>query len=139
MTTSFGTKSFGQRDMGRKVYGRKLFGGGVEKDRKRDRAKVRQSTKANIDIARGKLLDAREKLKMKERESEANMKRREAENERNLNPLAFSTMPSREYAKLLRNPANLSFVPLKPKYSLVEPRDRIYGRRFELNENRCQR
>jgi phage-related minor tail protein len=129
MTTSFGTKSFG--DMGRKS-----FGIGVEKDRERDRAKVRREAKENTDIARGKLLDAREKLKQKERENEAKMKSRKAQEGKNLNPLAYSTMPSREYAKSLRNTANLSTLPKTPKYSLVEPRERIYGKRFELNETR---
>ncbi len=137
MTTSFGTKSFG--DMGRKSFGMKSFGMGVEKDRERDRARVRRGAKENTDIARGKLLDARERLKQKERENEAEMKRRKAQEGKNLNPLAFSSMPSREYAKSLRNPANLSTVPKKPKYSMVEPRERIYGKRFVLNETRWQR
>ncbi len=132
MTTSFGIKSFGDS-------GRKSFGMRVEKDRERDRARVRRGTKENTDIARGKLLDAREKLKQKERENEADMKRRKAQEGKNLNPLAYSTMPSREYAKSLRNPANLSTLPPKPKYSMVEPRERIYGKRFVLNEMRWQR
>jgi len=139
MTTSFGTKSFGQRDLGRGSLGRKSFGMGVEKDLERDRARVRRGAKENTDRARGKLLDARERLKQKERENEAEMKKRKAQEGKNLNPLAFSSMPSREYAKSLRNPVNLSTVPQKPKYSMVEPRERIYGKRFELNEARWQR
>ncbi|MGB7532219.1 MAG: hypothetical protein WA977_04465 [Halobacteriota archaeon] len=132
MTTSFGTKSFGQRELGRKPFGRKSFGMRVEKDLEKDRAKVREDANASRDRARGKLLDSRERLKLKERENEEEMERRKEQEAENLNPLAFSTMPSREYAKSLRNPANLSTLPKKPKYSLIEPRERIYGKRFEL-------
>lgn len=136
MTTSFGTKSFGQRDLGRKPFGRRSFGMGVENDLERDRARVRRNVKRGMDRARGKLLDSREKLKMKEKANEEELKRRKSREAKNLNPIAVSTMPSREYAKSLRNPANLSTVPKKPKYSLIKPGERIYGKRFELEEKR---
>jgi hypothetical protein len=139
MTKSFETKSFGQSDQGRKSFGRKSFGMCVEKDLERDRTRVRREAKENTVIARGKLLDAREILKRKERENEVEMKKRKAQEGKNMNPLAFSSMPSREYAKSLRNPVNLSTIPQKPKYSMVEPKERIYGKRFELNETRWQR
>jgi hypothetical protein len=88
------------------------------------------------DKARIKLLELRRKYKLKVRLNEAKMDARRGERQKSLNPIVHQTMPSRDYAKSLRNPVNWSAVPRKPKYSRVDPKERIYGKRFEIKERK---
>lgn len=95
-------------------------------------AGIRRKMELWRDKARLKLLGMRERIKANVKRNERKMDVRKAEWEKNLNPVAVSTMPSREYAKSLRNPDNLSTVPLKPKYSgALTTGKRIYGKRFD--------
>lgn len=56
-----------------------------------------------------------------------------------MNPTArLELMSRRKWAKLIRNPVNWSGVPLKPKYSRVDPRPRVYGKRFEVWEKKLR-
>jgi hypothetical protein len=95
--------------------------------------------KAEIARDRGriKLLAVRRKLKfqVEVNESKIRMDWRRRKHAESLNPTTrLRTLAAHEWAKLVRNPSNWSSVPLKPKYSSVKPKPRIYGKRFEVWE-----
>lgn len=97
--------------------------------------RVRTRAEQNRDISRMKLLEARRRYKIKVKRNEEKMDARKEGREENKNPTAYCTTPSRDYAKSLRNPANWSAIPSKPKYSnALSHRERIYGKRFKLVE-----
>jgi hypothetical protein len=84
------------------------------------------------DWGRIKLLAIRSKLKFQVEGNESKMDLRRLEHAKSLNPTSrLKTLAAHEWAKLVRNPSNWSSVPLKPKYSSVKPKPRVYGKRFE--------
>jgi len=94
--------------------------------------------KAEIARDRGriKLLAIRRKLKFQVERNESKMDWRKLKHVESLNPTSqLKTLATREWAKLVRNPSNWSSVPLKPKYSSVKPKPRIYGKRFKAWES----
>ncbi|MBU2639306.1 MAG: hypothetical protein KKG75_01215 [Nanoarchaeota archaeon] len=115
--------------------GRISFGrGATETGEKRKKIihKVRKKAEQSRDDSRRKLLEANRRYKIKIARNEAKMDLRKKDKEKNLNPVVVSLMPSRKYAKSLRNPVNWSGVPNKPKYSgAITTRERIYGKRFD--------
>lgn len=121
-------------DFGRLPVGHKA----VIRPRRAKQAKrqVRGQAELSRDRARLKLWEMRQELKLKVKGNEGEMKRRKRELERSLNPTFVPCMPSREYAKMIRNPVNWSSAPPKPKYSRVDPRPRIYGKRFKIWERK---
>lgn len=103
------------------------------KPRKEIIRKMRLQAELSRDRSRLKLLEQRRRYKHKAEQNEKKMEVIKEGREGFLNPTAVETMPSYKYAKSLRNPANLSMIPAKPKYSNAETfMPRIYGRRFEL-------
>ncbi len=118
--------------IGRMPIGRKQAQG---RERKALIRKMRKKVEISTDKSRRKLLEARGRYEIKVRQNEEKMLLRKEGRERSLNPTAVSLMPSRKFAKLVRNPANWSAIPNKPKYSGAEnARMRIYGKRFEWIE-----
>ena len=103
---------------------------------KRVKRRVGKQAELSRDRSRLKLWELRQRLKLKVRGNEEEMKRRKTESEKSLNPTFVPLMPSRKYAKMIRNPVNWSSVPLKPKYSRIDPKPRIYGKRFEVWEKK---
>ena len=101
---------------------------------KQVRTKVTRGAELARDRARVKLWDMRRRYKLKVAGNEAEMDRRKRERLKSLNPTFVPLMPSREYARMIRNPVNWSSMPSKPKYSRVDPKPRIYGKRFEVWE-----
>lgn len=99
---------------------------------KQAKRQVTEQAELSRDRSRLKFWEMRQRLKLKVKGNEAEMKRRKRELQKNSNPTFVRLMPSREYAKMIRNPVNWSSVPPKPKYSRVDPRPRIYGNRFEI-------
>ncbi len=125
-------------DIGKGSIGRQSFGGirigRKQKPRKIINLEMRRRIEKWRDTARMKLMRMRQRYEEKVQRNEMEMARKKEDREKNLNPLSQSLMPSRKYAKMLRNPANWSSVPLKPKYSgAVTTRKRIYGKRFEAD------
>ena len=120
-------------DFGRLPLGHKA----VIRPRRMKQAK-QPMTQAELsrDRSRLKLGEMRQRLKLKVKGNEAEMKRRKRELRKSSNPTFVRLMPSREYAKMIRNPVNWSSVPPKPKYSRVDPRPRVYGNRFEIWERK---
>lgn len=103
---------------------------------KRTKQLATKQVELSRDRSRQKLLAMRQGLKLKVKGNESKMKRRKRELRKSSNPTFVPLMPSREYAKMIRNSANWSSVPLKPKYSRTDPRPRIYGKRFEILERK---
>lgn len=122
--------------------GRISFGrGSMETGEKRKNIiqRVRKKAEQSRDDSRKKLLEARRRYKIKIAKNEAKMELRKKDREKNLNPVAVSLMPSRKYAKSLRNPVNWSDVPNKPKHSgAITTRKRIYGKRFDWMEQEAE-
>jgi hypothetical protein len=101
------------------------------------RTKTRRQAELARDEARIRLWEIRQRYRVKVRRNEAEMDTRKAEREKSLNPIAHQTMPSRDWAKTIRNPVNWSAVPRKPKYSGAQKfPERIYGKRFEIWEKK---
>ncbi len=78
------------------------------------------------DKARINLFQQRERYKLKVKSNQALMSTKKADRSPNLNPSAVTATlgdkpKSREYG------VTHSTVPLKPKYSIVKPAERIYG------------
>ncbi|NHV97331.1 MAG: hypothetical protein HA494_06040 [Thaumarchaeota archaeon] len=110
--------------------------GSVEAPISFQRMKAVRKAELARDRGRIKLLAIRRKLKFQVEGNEAKMSRRKQEQAKNLNPTSrLRTLAAREWAKLVRNPSNWSSVPLRPKYSSVKPKPRVYGRRFETVES----
>jgi len=109
----------------------------VRRPRRAKQARTRVTRQAELarDRARIRLWEMRRRYKLKVTGNEAEMDRRRLERVKSLNPTArLETMSRRKWAKQIRNPVNWSSVPLKPKYSRIDPKPRIYGKRFELWE-----
>ena len=128
-------------DIGKGNIGRKSFGmmrvGMRKKPRKIINLEMRRRIERWRDIARMKLMYMRQRYAERVQKNEMSMARKKEDRDKNLNPIAVSLMPSHQYAKSLRNPANWSSVPPKPKYSgAITTRKRIYGKRFELIDPR---
>ena len=124
--------------VGRLPLGHKAF----RRPRRAKRVRIRVTRQAELarDRARIGLWEMRRRYKLKVAGNEAEMDRRKLERVKSLNPTArLETMSRRKWAKLIRNPVNWSSVPLKPKYSRVAPKPRIYGKRFELWEKKIGR
>ena len=103
---------------------------------KQVRRKVTRGAELARDRARTRLWEMRRRYKLKVAGNEAEMDRRKRERLKSLNPTFVSLIPSREYARKIRNPVNWSSMPSKPKYSRVAPKPRIYGKRFEVWEKK---
>ncbi len=87
------------------------------------------------DKARINILQQRRRYKQKVENNKALMEAKKAGKLPNLNPSAtsiiFGDMPkSRKYG------VTHSTVPLRPKYSLVKPRERLYGNKLKALEKR---
>lgn len=126
-------------DIGKGSTGRRSFGsvrlGRKEKPRKIINLEMRRGIEKWRDNVRMKLMYMRQRYEERMQVNERNMAGKKEGREKNLNPLSQSLMPSHKYAKMLRNPANWSSVPLKPKYSgATTTRKRIYGKRFEADK-----
>lgn len=116
--------------IGRMPLGGKRKTGKARKDVLR---KMRTRAEFSRDRSRMKLIEQRNRYKFRLVQNEKKMEAIKQGRERNLNPTAVETMPSYKYAKSLRNPANLSTLPIRPKYSNAQTtRLRIYGKRFDL-------
>jgi len=76
----------------------------------------------------------RQRIKTKVERNEEEMKRRKKNLQKSLNPTSILLKPSREYTKKVENPANWSSLPPKPRYSKIDPKLRVYGKRFEVWE-----
>ena len=124
--------------IGRLQLGHKV----IRRPRKVKQVRTRTTRRAELarDRARIRLWEMRRRYKLKVAGNEAEMERRKLERLKSLNPTArLETMSRRKWAKLIRNPVNWSSVPLKPKYARVDPRPRIYGKRFEVWEKKLGR
>lgn len=127
MVNSIGNQSLQRQPLGR-MQGR---------SRKSIIAKVKRKMERWRDKARQKLLEARRRYKFKVEQNEALMLKKKLDKEKNLNPVVVAFMPSKKFAKMLKDaPAKWSGVPAKPKYSGVKPRERIYSKRWKLFEER---
>lgn len=87
------------------------------------------------DKARISILQQRRRYKKKVEDNQALMKAKKAGKLPNLNPSATSIilgdMPkSRKYG------VTHSTVPLRPRYSLVKPKERLYGNKLKILEKR---
>jgi len=124
-------EGIGRLPLGHKAVRRRRRGKAV-------RTKVSKGAELARNRARTRLWEMRERYKLKVKGNEAEMDRRKQERRKSLNPTFVPLMPSREYARIIRNPTNWSSVPSRPKYSSVDPKPRIYGKRFEVWDKKVQ-
>lgn len=117
--------------IGRMPVGKTLIAG---RHRRRIVNKARRKMQVWRDKARLNLLEQRRRLKLKVARNAKSMQDRKKDREKNLNPLAFSTMP--ESRKLFKYSASHSTLPAKPKYSAVKPRERVYGNKWSRFEEK---
>ncbi|MBI5347214.1 MAG: hypothetical protein HZB66_01245 [Candidatus Aenigmarchaeota archaeon] len=130
-SSDIGKGSTGRRSLSSIRLGRK------EKPRRIINLEMRRRIEKWRDNVRMKLMYMRQRYEERVQANERNMAKKKEGREKNLNPLSQSLMPSPKYAKMLRNPANWSSVPQKPKYSgAITTRKRIYGKRFGLVDHR---
>ncbi len=115
--------------IGRMPMGKTLISG---RHRRRIANKARRKMQTWRDKARLNLLEQRRRLKLKVARNAKSMEDRKKDREKNLNPVAFSTMP--ESKKLLKYSVSHSTIPVKPKYSPVTPRERIFGSKWSRFE-----
>lgn len=98
----------------------------------KQRLKVLSKTREKMGIwrdrARDKLLEQRQRLKRKVELNAALMEDRKRAREKNLNPTAFPTLP--ENRALFKHSLTHSTVPSRPKYSRVQPKQRVYGNKW---------
>lgn len=117
--------------VGRMPVGKTLITG---RHRRRIISKARRKMQMWRDKARLNLLEQRRRLKLKVARNAKSMEDRKKDREENLNPLAFSTMPKSK--KQLKHSLTHSTLSAKPKYSPVEPRERVYGNKWPRFERR---
>ncbi len=88
------------------------------------------------DAARQNLLRQRERYKAKVQKNKALMKAKKDGNLPNLNPSSFPSKLEVGFnpKSVHRFEATHSTVPLRPKYSIVKPSERIYGNKWKLRE-----
>lgn len=91
-------------------------------------SKTRKKMEKWRDRARDKLLEQRQRLKRKVELNAALMEDRKMEREKNLNPTAFPTLP--ENRALFKRSLTHSTMPSRPKYSRVQPKQRVYGNKW---------
>jgi hypothetical protein len=85
------------------------------------------------DKARINIFQQRERYKLKVKGNQALMKAKKAGRSPNLNPSAVM-VASGDIPKSRKYGATYSTLPLKPKYSIVKPAERIYGNKWKKHE-----
>lgn len=110
--------------IGRKSLGKKKFL--TERERQE---KTHEDAKEWRDKARESILHTRQKLEGMLKRNEAETEKKLEHRRKNINPLFFSLMT--KFSRRGRHTLTHSTVPRKPKYSLIEPEERIYGKKWE--------
>lgn len=87
------------------------------------------------DKARINILQQRRRYKQKVEDNKALMEAKKAGKLPNLNPTSV-TIGHGDGSKSQRYGVTHSFIPLRPKYSRVKPKERIYGNKFKILEKR---
>jgi len=101
------------------------------------RDRIKRRAEQNRDKSRRKILELRRRYKMKVARNEEKMARRKSNREK-LGPTCVSLMQPREKEKQKRSAIG-SLVPERPKLSRAKTHaPRIYGKRFELLEQRTK-
>lgn len=115
--------------IGRMSMGRSAMGG---RKRKSIKAKVTRKMEQWRDKARINIIQQRRRYKAKVERNERQMAEKKESWEKSLNPNAFSLMSkSRNRLRVTH-----STMPLRPRYSKVKPKERIYGNKWEKLEER---
>ena len=116
--------------IGRMSMGRSAMGG---RKRKSIKAKVIRKMEQWRDKARVNIIEQRRRYKAKVERNERQMAEKKEAWEKSLNPSAFSLMPkSRNRLRVTH-----STMPLRPRYSKVKPKERIYGNKWKKLEEKC--
>jgi len=115
--------------IGRMSMGRSAMGG-------RKRKSVKDKTIKRIerwrDKARINILEQRRRYKAKIKRNERQMAEKKESWEKSLNPSAFSLMPKSKNRLRITH----STMPLRPRYSKVKPKERIYGNKWRKLEEK---
>ena len=115
--------------------GRKKVGADSADRRDRIKERIRRRAEQSMEKSRRNILDLRRRYKIKVERNEEKMAKRKTHGEK-LGPTCVSLMHSREKEKQKRSAIG-SLVPEKPKFSQAKTHaPRIYGKRFELLEQK---
>ena len=118
--------------IGRMSMGRSAMGG---RKRKSIKAKAIRKMEQWRDKARINIIEQRRRYKAKVERNERQMAEKKESWEKSLNPSAFSLMSkSRNRLRVTH-----STMPLRPRYSKVKPKERIYGNKWRKLEGKCYR
>lgn len=126
MVEKIGRKQFntsGRGRIGRMSFGKKKFLG--ERQRQEE---AHEDAKRWRDKAREKILHSRQRLKEMFEKNEAETEKKLKQRKKNINPLFFSLMT--KFSRRGRYTITHPTIPRKPKYSLIEPAERIYGQKW---------
>lgn len=127
MVDKIGRKQFNASkggSVGRKSFVKKRFL--TERERQE---KIHEDAKRWRDKARKNILRTRQKLEGMLKRNEAETEKKLEHRRKNINPLFFPLMT--KFGRRGRHTMTHSTVPRKPKYSLIEPGERIYGKKWE--------
>jgi len=113
--------------IGKMSIGRSVMSGRKRKDIKR---KTTQKMEQWRDKARINIIEQRRRYKAKVERNERQTAEKKESWEKSLNPSAFSLMPKSRN----RISVTHSTMPLRPRYSKVKPKERIYGDRWKKLE-----
>jgi len=113
--------------IGKMPVGRSAMTGRKRKDIKR---KTTQKMEQWRDKARINIIEQRRRYKAKVERNERQTAEKKESWEKSLNPSAFSLMPKSRN----RISVTHSTMPLRPRYSKVKPKERIYGDRWKKLE-----
>ena len=117
--------------IGKMSIGRSAMGG---RKRKSIKAKTIRKMEQWRDKARINIIEQRRRYKAKVERNERQMAEKKESWEKSLNPSAFSLMSkSRNRLRVTH-----STIPLRPMYSKVKPKERIYGNKWKKLEGKCQ-
>jgi len=115
--------------IGRMSVGRSAMGG---RKRKSIKAKVKRRMEQWRDKARINIIEQRRRYKAKVERNERQMAEKKEAWEKSLNPSAFSLMSKfRDRYRVTH-----STMPLRPRYSKVKPKERIYGNKWKKLEGK---
>ena len=116
--------------IGKMPVGRSAMSG---RKRKSVKAKTIKRIEQWRDKARTNILEQRRRYKAKVERNEKQMAEKKEGWEKSLNPSAFSLIPkSRDRIRVTH-----STMPLRPRYSKVKPKERIYGNKWKKMEEKC--
>ncbi len=130
MTDKIGKKRFNR--IGRSGVGRTSLMGAKFQGERQNQERAHKDAQEWRDRARESILRSRDRLKVILSRNEAKTKKKLENRRKNINPSFFPLI--RRFNRRDRPTFTHSTVPAKPKYSLIKPKERLYGMKLKKTE-----